>query len=60
MAPHLTTKLHERFVAWHEEMGISMKEIAGLAKCSVQMVQNVLGFHRDYGVISNPHAKPRA
>jgi hypothetical protein len=60
MAPHwhLSQEIHQRMVAWSQELGKSNTEIAQLAACSEHTVRDVLRLEREFGVVYNPLAHP--
>ena len=59
MPKHLWDELQNLIDAWRLEYNKSVKEIASLAKCSERTVYSILSYNRDYGLISNPHARAR-
>ncbi|KAF6743974.1 hypothetical protein DFP72DRAFT_769852, partial [Ephemerocybe angulata] len=44
-------------VNWRYTEGMSIPDIAILAGCTKRTVYNILAWHRDYGVYSNPFAR---
>jgi transposase len=54
MAPHLSKDLRDRVVNWRMEHGLSYRELANLAKCSIGTISNIFYYHSTYGQSTNP------
>lgn len=50
-------ELRERIVHWHEEMGMSVCEIAHLSGRCKKTIYNILNLHQRFGTIVNPLAR---
>lgn len=57
--PQISEDLRRRVVSWYYEDEKGAKEIADLAGCCERTVYNILQLHRDFGQVTNPHARPR-
>jgi transposase len=58
MAPLLSDEMRQCIIVWHHEEHLSASDIHTLAGCSLRTVYNILQFHRDYGTVDNPFARP--
>jgi len=54
MAPHLSKDLHNRVVKWWMERGMTYRELAIMAGCSIGMIYTILDYHYTYGQSTNP------
>lgn len=60
MAPHLSSQLRERIVAWRYEHGNSAREIAELADYSERTIYDILRLHRNFGQNPNSFSRQNA
>lgn len=60
MAPHLSSQLRERIVAWRYEHGKSAREIAELADYSERTIYDILRLHRNFGQNPNSFSRQNA
>ncbi|KAI0758512.1 hypothetical protein BC629DRAFT_1241143, partial [Irpex lacteus] len=58
MPSPISTDLKQRMVAWHHD-GMTYREIASLADCSVGLVSQVINNQLSFGSVNNPHTSRR-
>src|SRR5882762_6827870 len=59
MAPPVSLELHERIVAWHYELHLSIGDIVHLSNHCDKTVHNVLKFYWDYDAFTCPFTQPQ-
>lgn len=54
----ISVDICNRIIVWHFEEQKGVPEIAQLAGCSESAVYKILALYREYGQVTNPHARP--
>jgi transposase len=57
MAPHLSKDLCDHVVKWWMESGMTYRELANLAECSIGTICTILSYYKTYGQSTNPLAE---
>ncbi|KDR73890.1 hypothetical protein GALMADRAFT_43365, partial [Galerina marginata CBS 339.88] len=58
-AAMISEELRERIIKWHFEQEKSVEEIAELVGCTDHTIYKILALYREFGQVTNPHARPR-
>ena len=57
MALHMSKDLRDRVVKWRMEMGMTYRQLAEMAGCSIGTIYTILAYHKTYGQSTNPLAE---